>query len=248
MISNNVRVANRAEQVIEQLKNADFILTNLPYVTRIDKGKIELTFRRALIFRFKDRYSAEIEGFDNENRVVVKLRGRKSYIEIEFLPIDGTVKYFVDYTGPRQWIVRKHLEKIPLSLIMRADKQSKKKQSIIISTDYSEKLSRFSWVSRIIMKSILLVRTRLDIDKGGLLHAIEEILAETKEARKYHALYISGESGKNKFRLLFVNGELVGKYILLNGREYFDEEHLNEYEGMTRIRVYGIIDEKTLEG
>ena len=247
MISNNVRVTNKAEQVIEQLKNTDFIITNLPYVTRIDKGKLELTFQRALIFRFKDRYTAEIEKFDEENRVMIKLRGQKSYIEIEFLPVDGTVKYFIDYTGPRRWIVRKHLEKIPLSLIMRADKISGRKTSVFADTDYSEKLSRFSWVSRIIMKSILLYRARLDIDKGGLLHSVEEVITEIKDARKYRALYISGESGKNKFRLLFINGELVGKYVILNGQEYFDEEHLKTYEGPTRIRVYGIIDEKILE-
>ncbi|NPA99711.1 MAG: hypothetical protein GXO43_10070 [Crenarchaeota archaeon] len=248
MISNNVRVSNKVEQIIEQLKNKDFIITNLPYITRLDKGTIELTFRRALVFRFKDKYSTEIEEFDNEKRVIVRLRGRKSYIEIEFLPIDGTVKYFIDYTGPRRWIVRKHLENIPLALIMRADKLSRRKTVTFTGTDYSEKLSRFSWVSRIIMKSILLLRTRLAIDKGGLLHAVEEVIAETKDAKRYRALYISGESGKNKFRLLFINGELAGKYVILNGQEYFDEEHLNEYKGLTRIRVYGIIDEKTLEG
>lgn len=117
-----------------------------------------------------------------------------------------------------------------------ADRVSKLK---IGKGDYSDLLASISWVSKLLMKSVLLRSELTMISKGGLLDSIERLVAE-KILQRYPVVYVSGYGDNGTFRILFVGGEIRGVYASVGGKEYVgDERILNEFEGVTRVKVYG---------
>ncbi len=50
---------------------------------------------------------------------------------------------------------------------------------------------------------------------------------------------MSGNAENGSFRLIFVNGELKGVYVIVDGKEFVGEKKaLNMIEGIARVKVY----------
>ncbi len=236
----NYKVRVDARKIIDVLSDIGFVFSNLPYVTGRRKGNIvALRFSRFKIFKITDVYELKLSRHSSDLELI--LEGVHSRISIVLAPEGNIVKAVAKYEGPRGWIVSKFLPKIAESLIKAAEKEAEKQRvSLSVGQDYSRDLSKISWVTKFVMKAILLKSQVVNLSKGELLEYIEEMAAKDRVFEKYSVVYVSGESANGKFKLLFINGELKGVYVNLGGREFFgDETKINEFSGLTRIRVYG---------
>ena len=237
-------------KLIEVLLDPDLVASNTPYVVGISKGKITLLFKRFLLAGFRDEYSLFIEGSKAENRAVHIYKGTKSTILIEYRGVEGSIKAFGEYRGPRRWIVAGKLREIAVSIITGAEKiasSSRGAESTInYYADYSKMLSSLSWVSKLVMKSILVKNEIRTMPSGGLLTYIEEVVS-SGVTKRYPIVYVSGTAENASFRLLFVEGELRGVYAVVDGKEIVgDDSALNYAKGLTRIRVYASLTKQLL--
>ncbi len=233
-------VANGSEKVIRLLMDPEFVSANMPFVVGRKEGKLVLSFRRMLV-RFRDAYSLIVEGNPSEKRALHILAGEQSRIRIEYQGANGSIRAFGEYSGPRAWVVNRKLPEIASSLIRDADRAAEKARIGLGTGDYSEKLASLNWVTKLVMKSMLLRNEITMIPRGGLLDYIETLVAE-KIPQRYPVVYVSGTSSNGSFRLLFVEGVLRGVYAVVEGKEYVGEEQaLNRLEGATRVKVYGAL-------
>ncbi len=244
MRATNVLVFTKSapDRIIDYLSNIDNVLPILPYTTGRSRDRVRLEFRRFKVFRFVDNY--EIESIKRDQTLLLLFKGSRSNIKFIFRPIESAIKVTVEYDGPRGWVVGRYLSEIANALVYEADKAvySAKVRAVKTTTDLSSNLAKISWVSKLLMKSIMIKNENRVISKGGLLDYIESLISEEKVFNKYPGLYISGDGINSKMRLLFLNGELKGIYVVIGDKEYFgNEEVLREVGGLMRIRVYGII-------
>lgn len=239
-ISIEVRV-NNVGLTLRHLKDADFVKSSLPYLTGIKGEKVTLRFTRMLLFHFEDTYDLLVTSINgNVNHV---LTGEKSNIKLSFKGSSNkSIVATATYEGPRAWVVGSCLSKLVTTLVREADARAGEVADTAVkesTTGYSEKLALVSWVSKLLMKSLLIKSEIVAIPRGGLVNYVENLVAE-EVLRKYRVVYVSGASDAGTFRLLFVNGSLAGTYVNLGGKEYVgDERVLNEFEGFTKVRVYG---------
>ena len=200
-----------------------------------------LDFSR-LLFSFEDTYTPQVE-YDTGRRIVrYVLEGRRSKLVLEFKSNGAKVLGEVSYDGPRGWIVGKYLGKMLESLVEDAVRIADRIAKLRADKgDYSDLLASISWVSKLLMKSVLLRSELTMIRKGGLLGYVER-LVEEKILQEYPVVYVSGYGDSGTFRILFVGGEVRGVYANIGGKEYVgDERVLNEFEGVTRVKVYGLL-------
>lgn len=236
MITNSVTRESRDEIVRCVEEN---LPPRLPFVTGIRAGKVQLGFRRMLI-PFRDWYN--IKTRTDQGGVTVLMEGERSRITVE-VPWDG--KPGAKYKGPRGWVVKPALGKIVEAVAeiveecvagaSRFDKSSSADSKGNI--DYSEKLRSISWITRFIMKSILLRSEDVVVSRGGLVSILEDIV--TEYGNKYKVIYVSG-TGLATFRVLFIDGRLRGVYVNAAGEEHVGDDHaLNLVESVVRLKVYG---------
>jgi len=229
----------KCDLVLRVMGDSDFLYESLPFVVGREGDKVKLRFSR-LLFSFEDTYTPQVEYDVNKRSVSYVLEGKQSRLVLVFRSNDTRIIGEASYSGPRGWIVGKHLDKILESLINDAIKIADRVSRLKIGKgDYSDLLASISWVSKLLMKSVLLRSELTMISKGGLLDSIERLVAE-KILQRYPVVYVSGYGDNGTFRILFVGGEIRGVYANVGGREYVgDERILNEFEGVTRVKVYG---------
>ncbi|MEB3844695.1 MAG: hypothetical protein LRS48_03315 [Desulfurococcales archaeon] len=243
-LSGNVRDAPKAGSGLAECVR-EKILEGLPFITGIRGGRIQLSLSR-MLFRFRDWYTPNVKVEDD--RIVLELKGDRSSIVLAAPPDGSSVSS--QYKGPRGWILRKHLptlESAFQSLLQECRKSMEERSATAIDStmegaDYSRHLARVSFVSRIVLKSLMLANDEVIVRKGGLLSVLEDYIKEY--GTKYRLLYISG-TGPATFRLLFVDGKPVGAFVHTDGRDYYGveaDDKINEIEGLVRIKVYGSLE------
>ncbi len=239
------------DHLLEMLKDKEFIISSLPCVVARFSNKILLRFSRLFLFRVDDVYSLDIEQIDKGT--VIKLFGEKSTVTLIFRLLENDkIEYVGEYNGPKQWVVVPCLEDIGRSVIKdvaeEARRRSVERSHTAAGADYSALLAKVSWVSKLLLRSVLIKSEIVAINKGNLISYIEDLASEGVLS-KYKTVYVSGTSDIGSFRMLFISGELVGVYSLIRGKEYVgDDKVLNEFEGFTRIRVYGSNVEPSIDG
>jgi nitrogenase molybdenum-iron protein alpha/beta subunit len=115
---------------------------------------------------------------------------------------------------------------------------------ISINNDFSQQLNKISFISKLLLKSKLINSKEVVINRGNSLDIITDLIEEY--LGKYKAIYVSGTSSQSSFRLLFIDGDLKGVYVNLNGEEHFGEKSLNSLEGEFKVNVYVILVPKLL--
>ncbi len=238
-VSVKTRVTN-TNLTLKYLKDDDFVRSSLPYLVGVKgSGKVTLRFTRMMFFHFEDNYDLLVTSVNGDVNII--LAGERSNIKLTFTAsTNNSVAATATYDGPRAWVVSSCLNKLVTTLIKEADARAKEAAETSRTTaDYSEKLALVSWVSKLLMKSLLLKTEIVSIPKGGLVNYVENLIAE-EILQKYRVVYVSGSSDSGTFRLLFVSKSLAGSYVNLGGKEYVgDERALNEFEGIAKVRVYG---------
>ncbi len=243
-LNGNVRDAQKTGSGLAECVR-EKILEGLPFITGIRGGRIQISLSR-MLFRFRDWYTPNIKVEDG--KIVLELKGDKSSIILAAQPNASSVAS--QYKGPRGWILRKHLpalESAFQSLIQECMKSMEERSatatgSTMEGADYSKHLARVSFMSRIVLKSLMLANDEVIVRKGGLLSVLEDYIKEY--GPKYRLLYISG-TGPATFRLLFVDGKPVGAFVHTEGRDYYGveaDDKINEIEGLVRIKVYGSLE------
>ncbi|HIP85166.1 MAG TPA: hypothetical protein EYH17_00810 [Pyrodictium sp.] len=231
----------RSNLVLRVMGDSEFLYESLPFVVGREGGKVKLRFSR-LLFSFEDVYAPRVECDNGRRFVRYVLEGRRSRLVLEFKSNGTKILGEGFYDGPRGWVVGKHLGRILESLVNDAARIADKVAKLKIDkSDYSDLLASISWVSKLLMKSVLLRSELTMIRKGGLLDYVERLVVE-KILQKYPMVYVSGYGDSGTFRILFVGGEVRGVYANIGGKEYVgDERILNEFEGVTRVKVYGLL-------
>ncbi|AWR94881.1 hypothetical protein [Acidianus brierleyi] len=231
--------------IINWAKNTDNLISVIPSVVEVEKNMIKMKFTRMFLFSFESKFSIQpsfignglveyklIDEKDNTFKIIFSAEGKKG------------VKISLSYSGEKEWIVGKGLQKILNEISNGVNKEIPKVQIKESEQDYSENLSKISYLSKLIMKSRLVKSQETSITEGGLIDYIQELISQFSE---YPVIYISG-SGSSTFRILFVNGTLKGIYVLKEGKDYFgDENILNKLSGNFKIHVYVVISPEILE-
>lgn len=241
-------VSADAGDVVGVLGDKEFVLSSMPYVVGRSGDAVVLEFRRLRVFRFRDRYVVSVERGDG--RVEIMLRGARSVIRLIYSAGGGGLEAVAVYDGPRRWVVSRYVVEIARGLAEEAARRAvavRRAEALRApvaggASDYSEKLARISWITRLVMKSVLVKNEIKVLGKGTLHGYIEELVSAEKIFEKYPAVYISGDSEEAKFRLLFIGGELRGVYAVIGDKEYYgDDKPLNEVKGLVKLRVYGVL-------
>ncbi len=153
------------------------------------------------------------------------------------------------YNGPRKWVVSKYVVEIAESLAREVEKEASSKQVVATvaaglsgtgPADYSEKLASISWVTKLIMKPVL-IKNEVRVLGNGTLHSYVEELLSSGEGifKKYSAIYISGDGDDARLRMLFVCGELRGVYVVVGDKEFFDDDKpLNYVKELVKLRLW----------
>ncbi|ARM76450.1 hypothetical protein [Acidianus manzaensis] len=229
----------RPEVVMNWARDQSNIISIIPNVVEIKGNIIKLKFTRLLLFSFESYFSIE-PTFVGNGLIEYKLKDKNDN-ELKIIltaePKKG-VKVGINYSGEKEWIVSKGLKKI-LDEITNGIKNeiSKFKEEEIEETssgNYSTYLSKISSISKLLMKSKLAKSDEVSLKQGEVLNYVEEAISQYSN---YPVIYISG-SGDSTFRLLFINGELKGVYILKDGKDSFNEEDLNYLSGDFKIHIY----------
>jgi len=236
-LSIGIREDASTDTVISLLSSEDFVKENVPYVVGVENGLVRMRFRRALLFSFEDRYSVATGRDGSVARC--SFNGSRSRFVAVFEPRERAIDVSISYEGPRRWVVVPCLARLGRELVMAAVEESRSRASTGAVGDYSERLALISWVSSLLMRSMLLKTEIVVVPRGGLAEVVEKLASEGLFA-KYRVLYVSGSSDRGTFRLLFIDGKLAGVYATVGGKEVVgDERALNEFEGFTKIKVYG---------
>ncbi|MEB3760058.1 MAG: hypothetical protein GSR72_03730 [Desulfurococcales archaeon] len=226
------------ENLITYLKEKNNLLPSIPYVVGLFNDKLRLMFKR-FFFKFEDTYEISIE-HSTDNEIVITLKGDASTIKLLYKIYTNKILLFADYTGPRKRIVWPKLRNLAYSILEHAVNHSVNARNLKQTTarDFSRKLADISWISKLLMKSMLVKTMDVSIIKGEFNKFIEDLHSQGI-FNKYKVVYVSG-SGNGSFRLLFINGQLAGTYAIISGDELLeDPTALNKIEGLYRVKIYG---------
>ena len=244
-----------ANSVITTIKDVNTVLSYFPYQVEREKNNITLRFSRFLIMSFKDTFEVSVTQQSSLMVTYILSSARHNKFQIFFAikenKPNSLVHVAIEYSGEKEWIVKKYLPEITKSLIEGISKEVKRVQEVKVEvsgkeTDYSKVLNKLSFISKLLMKSRLIKSEGISVSKGHMLDAIIELLADILSKHKY--VYVSATSLEYSLRLLFIDGELRGIYVNDNGKEYFgDENMLNELSGDFKVNVYVVLTPQALE-
>ncbi|MEB3764958.1 MAG: hypothetical protein GSR77_02165 [Desulfurococcales archaeon] len=226
------------ESLIAYLKEKNNLLPSIPYIVGLFDDKIRLMFKR-FIFKFEDTYEISIDHI-TDNEIIITLKGDVSTIKLLFKIYTNKILLFADYIGPRKRIVWPKLRNLAYSIIEHAVNHSVSVKNLEQTTarDFSLKLADIAWISKLLMKSMLVKTMDVSIIRGEFNKFIEDLHSQGIFS-KYKVVYVSG-SGNGSFRLLFVNGQLAGIYAIISGEELLEDSTvLNKIEGLYRVKIYG---------
>lgn len=226
------------ESLIVYLKEKNNLLPSIPYVVGLFNDKIRLMFKR-FIFKFEDTYEISIDHI-TDNEMMITLKGDASTIKLLFKIYTNKILLFADYIGPRKRIVWPKLRNLAYSILEHAVNHSVNVKNLKQTTiaDFSLKLADIAWISKLLMKSMLVKTMDVTIIRGEFNKFIEDLHSQGI-FNKYKVVYVSG-SGNGSFRLLFVNGKLAGVYAIISGDELLEDSTvLNKIEGLYRVKIYG---------
>ncbi|WP_369610792.1 hypothetical protein [Sulfurisphaera javensis] len=245
------KISGNSNLIISIIKNFDNILSYIPYQVERGYNEITLRFTRFLLFSYKQTFKLENK-IDTKSMVTYVLKSSKGDILEIFIsikeekPNQTNVNIAIKYDGEKEWIVGKFLHEIASSISHGIKEESKRAESITISTNFSENLSKLSFLTKLLMKSRLVKTDEITVGKGQLVSSILNII---QEFLRYQIIYVSGTSVSSSFRLIFINGEEKGVYVNIEGKESFDEKELNELEGHFKINIYvSLMPEEILKG
>ena len=157
----------KCDLVLRVMGDKDFLYESLPFVVGREGDKVKLRFSR-LLFNFEDIYTPHVEHDVGRKFVRYVFEGRRSKLVLEFKSNGARILGEASYSGPRGWIVGKYLGRILESMVDNAariaDRVARLKTG---ESDYSDLLASISWVSKLLMKSVLLRSELTMIRKGG---------------------------------------------------------------------------------
>lgn len=240
----DVKHALPTSSLIEFLSDPDNLLPGMPFVVGLVGRRVKLLFKR-FFFKFQDIYSIEARR-EGEEEVSLELEGDKSRIRVLYRVYPSNVIVFAEYDGPRRRIAWPRVKELALSIAKYAVEHAGRvagAEGEAGGRDYSEKLADLSWVTSLLMKSMLVKSMDVALLRGEFGRFIEDLMHEGL-LRKYRLVYVSG-SGNGSFRLLFIDGRLVGVYAAFGGREVVgDASKLNELEGYYKVKIYASVSPK----
>ncbi|MEM3209491.1 MAG: hypothetical protein QXM24_02585 [Saccharolobus sp.] len=237
MNSESTSITNiNVEKVMKWIKDKYNIISVLPYVVKVEDNSVTFRFTRFLFFSFEPTFLTEYN-FIGDKLVEYKFKNAKDELKI-LIVNEGrdTLRIAVSYSGEKEWIVSKGLKKILDEIVRGIVRENQKAIKTTESVEnYSHSLSRLSLISKLIMKSKLVKSEEVNLKVGGVLSYVEEVISQNSN---YPIIYVSGSGENSLFRLLFINGELKGVYIMKDNKESFDEKEIDKLEGNFKIHVY----------
>lgn len=250
-------ISNNSNLVYATIKNFDNIASFIPYQVGRGHNEITLRFTRFLVFNFKIILRLE-NIISNKSSITYTLKSdRGDSLEFFFTIKEdkmnrSLINIVIKYNGEKEWIVGKYLEDIGKSILRGIRELSIKTESLSTIGNFSESLSKISFISKLLMKSRLVKSDEINVSKGQLINNLLELI---QEYLKYKLIYVSGTSQNTSFRIVFIDGDVKGTYVNINGKESFNEKTLNELEGLFKINIYvsltpleilkGVIDESS---
>ncbi|AWR97684.1 hypothetical protein DFR86_09085 [Acidianus sulfidivorans JP7] len=238
-LTRDIEVTN-PEAIMNWAKDQSNIISIIPNVVKIQGNVIELRFTRLFLFSFDSYFNIQLSIIGN-GLIEYKLTDKKDNELKIFLTADQKkyIKIGITYSGEKEWVISKGLKKILDEIILGIQNEMNKfnevnTQTLSENNNYSVELSKISYISKLIIKTKLAKSEEVTLNQGEVLDYVEGIISGYSN---YPIIYISG-SGSSTFRLLFINGELKGVYILQNGKASFEEDGLNYLSGDFKIHVY----------
>jgi len=245
-------VNTNSNNVISVVKDADTLLSYFPYQVERGRNTITLQFSRFFILSLRDTFEVSfsqqsslmfvytlksLTGKNNKFQIFINVRDNKNSTSLVHLAIE--------YSGEKEWIVKRYLPDIAHSLLEGISREAKrayeaKAQENEKEFDYSRQLNKLSFVSKLLLKSRLIKSEGISVPKGQMLDTILSSIADILS--KYKTIYVSASSTSSSFRLLFINGDLKGIYVNENGKEYYSDENvLSPLSGEFKVNVYVLL-------
>ncbi|QGR20121.1 hypothetical protein [Stygiolobus azoricus] len=244
-------VNTNSDNVIAVVKDVDTILSYFPYQVERERNIITLQFSRFIILSLRDTFEVTFSQQsslmfvytlnslrkNNKFQIFINVKDNKNFTSLVHLAIE--------YSGEKEWIVKKYLPHIAHSLLEGISKEAKRAYEIKAQEnekefDYSRQLNKLSFVSKLLLKSRLIKSEGISTPKGQIIDTILSSIADILS--KYKTIYVSASSTFSSFRLLFINGDLKGIYVNENGKEYFSDENiLNSLSGEFKVNVYVLL-------
>lgn len=247
MKSDSVVIEGKNEQFIMMwARDKQNLISVLPYVVSVENNNyLKFHFTRFLFFSFESKFNINLDYFSDKLVEYKLVDEKENTFEIRFV-IEGKDKLRISiiYTGEKEWIVGNALRKILDEIKKGIEKEMSKYEVQPQLEDYSHRLAKMSYLTKLIIKSKLVDTKEVTVTQGGLVDYLQQIVSQYAQ---YPVIYVSG-TGSSTFRVLLVNGELKGVYILDNNKEYFgEEEMLNKLVGEFKLNIYVMILPKGLE-
>ncbi|QKR00250.1 hypothetical protein GWK48_07560 [Metallosphaera tengchongensis] len=234
----------RSADVLTWAKSVDNVISVIPNVVSVNGNTVKLKFTRMMFFSYESSFTIN-PSYVGSGLIEYKLvNGNNDNFKIIFVAEDrDKVKISLSYQGEKEWIVSKSLPAILGEIIRGVNKELSRARVEERRIDYSANLSKISFLSKLILKSKLVSSQEVTLNQGEVIDYLQQLISEFSE---YPIIYISG-SGSSSFRLLIVNGNISGVYLMKDGKEYFDEEILNALSGTFKVHVYTALSPKALE-
>ncbi|AWR98583.1 hypothetical protein [Metallosphaera hakonensis] len=229
------------EAALSVVRDPNNVVSVLPGVVSIQGNRVRLKFKRFLLSHDS---TYEVSLFTHGSRIVeYKLEDQRgNTLKIMFSLSDNELSISVSYSGEREWVMKPALEAI-IEQIGEGLRKEMERKSAPTSGDYSQLISKLSSLTKIIMKSKIVKSEVINLKEGELIDYLHQIIIEFQH---YPVIYVSG-TGDATFRLLLVNGEVKGVYVLKDGKEHLGEDLLNLLNGDYKVHVYVSLNPKVLE-
>ncbi|WP_428846163.1 hypothetical protein [Metallosphaera javensis (ex Hofmann et al. 2022)] len=228
---------------LSAVKEISSVISVMPGVVSIQGNQVRLKYRR-MFFIHDSVYTVNVAIHGNR-MVEYKLEDfRGNELKLMFTLSDkNELLISASYSGEKEWVVGKALDQI-VKQISEGLKKEMERADVSLSGDYSEYLSKLSLLTKLIMKSKIVKSEVIEIKEGELVDYLNQVITEYQH---YPVIYVSG-SGEATFRILLLNGEVKGIYVIRNGQEYKEEKILNIMSGNYKVHVYVSLNPRVLEG
>lgn len=241
--STQTLVVSNGEALLSVVKDPENVISVMPGVVSINGNQVRLKYKR-MFFSHDSIYTFDV-GIHGSRMVEYRLMdSRGNELKIIFTLSDkNELLISASYSGEKEWIVAKALDQV-VKQMGEGLRKEMERRTVSSSGDYSEYLSKLSLLTKLIMKSKLVKSEVVEMREGELIDYLHQLILEYQH---YPVIYVSG-SGDATFRILIVNGEVKGIYVVKEGQEYKNENVLNTLKGSYKVHVYVSLNPKVLEG